>query len=201
MRYLIFFIILITFITNASAQEETLLTGDMESGGFGAPVLKYTSINGQNTLMIGGRGGWIINHSFVIGAGGYGTATEVDAPAGVYPMEDPLDLHFGYGGFELEYIFNPLALGHFSIYLLIGGGSSNFARDLGHYNEDNHMIGEDDFVFVVEPAVNGELNITDWFHLSAGVSYRFVTGVEQERLENSDFSGITGNLTFKFGSF
>lgn len=201
MRYLIFFITLIIFSLTASAQEETLVKGDTESGGFGAPVLKYTSIYDQNTLMLGGRGGWIINHSFVIGGGGYGTVTEVDAPEGVIPMYDKLDLHFAYGGFELEYIFNPLALGHFSVYLLTGGGTITFAEDFGHYNEDNHMVGGDDFVFVLEPAVNGELNITEWFHINAGVSYRFVTGVEKEMLEDSDFSGVAGNLTFKFGSF
>ena len=201
MRYLLFIIVNFLFVLNVSAQEETLFTGDMESGGFGAPVVKYTSIYGQNTLIVGGRGGWIINHSFVIGGGGYGVVTEVDAPEGIFPMEEPLDLHFGYGGFELEYIFNPKALGHFSAYILIGGGSTNFAMDLGHYNENNQMIGNDDFVFVLEPEVNGELNITDWFHLNGGVSYRFVSGVDQAKLDDSDFSGVSGVLTFKFGSF
>ena len=201
MRYLLFIILNFALSVSLMAQEETLVTSDFESGGFGGPVLKYTTIYGQNTLLAGGRGGWIINHSIVIGGGGYGTLTEIDAPSGVFPMEDPLDIHFDYGGLELEYIFNPLAIGHFSVYMLIGGGTIFLAKDLGHYNEDNHKIGEDDFVFVLEPTVNGELNITDWFHVGAGMSYRFINGVEQERLENSDFSGITGNLTFKFGSF
>jgi hypothetical protein len=201
MRYLIFFIVLITFTLTVSAQEETLVTSDLESGGFGGPVLRYTSIYDQNTLLLGGRGGWIINHSIVIGAGGYGTVTEVDAPWGVLQIYDPMDLHFSYGGLELEYIFNPLAMGHFSVYLLVGGGSAFFARDLGHYNEDHDRIGDDDFIFVLEPAINGELNITEWFHVNAGLSYRFATDVELEQLKNSDFSGITGLLTLKFGSF
>ena len=201
MRYLIFFIVLITFISESAAQEETLVKSDTESGGFGAPVLKYTSIYGQNALMIGGRGGWIINHSFVIGGGGYGTVTEVDAPEGIFPELGPLDLKLEYGGFELEYILNPKSLAHFSFYILIGGGSIKFSKDAGSHDEGDHTVGPDDFVFVMEPAINGEMNITDWFHINAGVSYRIITDVEQEQLENSDFSGVTGNLTFKFGSF
>jgi len=201
MRYLLIIILNFVLALNVSAQEETLVTSDIESGGFGGLVLKYTSIYNQGTLLVGGRGGWIINHSFVIGAGGYGTVTEIDAPSGIFPMQDPLDLYFGYGGIELEYIFNPLALGHFSVYLLIGGGSTFFASGLGHYDEDHNRIGGEDLIFVLEPAVNGELNITNWFHISAGVSYRIITDVEQPQLENSDFSGVSGNLTFKFGSF
>ncbi len=57
------------------------------------------------------------------------------------------------------------------------------------------------FVFVLEPAVNAELNVTTWFRLNAGVSYRFVTGVTQVGLDNGDFSGPTATLTFKFGTF
>jgi hypothetical protein len=201
MRYLIFFIVLITFMSESAAQEETLVKSDTESGGFGAPVLKYTSIYGQNTLMIGGRGGWIINHSFVIGGGGYGTVTEVDAPEGILPELGSLDLKFEYGGLELEYILNPKSLAHIGFYILIGGGSIKFSNDTGSYHEGDHTVGPDDFVFVMEPSINGELNITDWFHITAGVSYRFVTGVEQTSLVDSDFSGVSGVLTFKFGSF
>lgn len=80
--------------------------------------------------MVGGRGGWIINHSLVLGGGGYGVASEVDAPAGVLPLEGPLDIEVGYGGFELEYIIHPMSLVHFNIYNFIGGGATNFVAFL-----------------------------------------------------------------------
>ncbi len=63
----------------AFAQEETLIKGDVESGGFGGPVVKMTSLNGQDGILVGGRGGWILNHSFIIGGGGYGLANNVRA--------------------------------------------------------------------------------------------------------------------------
>ena len=202
MRHLVFVIMVLALALNATAQEEkTLFKGDFEKGGFGGPVVKITSIKNRTAAMIGGRGGWIINHSLVLGGGGYGVFTEVDAPKGVLTLEGPLDIEFGYGGFELEYIIHPKSLVHFSIYTLIGGGATNFVKDVGPVSESNEQVGETDFLFVWEPAVNTELNITTWFRLNAGVSYRLVTGVNQEGLENRDFCGMAATVTFKFGKF
>ncbi len=204
MRRLLFVIMLLAFATNIAAQEEeTLFKGDFEKGGFGGPVVKFTSIKNTNALMVGGRGGWIINHSLVLGGGGYGLVTEVDAPEGALSEseEGPLDIEFGYGGFEVEYIIHPRSLAHFSIYTLIGAGANNYVKDVGAVTESNQQVGETDFMFVLEPAVNAELNVTNWFRLNAGLSYRLVTGVSQDLLKNGDFSGMTATLTFKFGNF
>jgi hypothetical protein len=203
MRYLVVIVVLFVLAAEATPQEDVLFKGDVQRGGFGGPVLKYTSIKDQGALMVGGRGGWIINHRLVLGGGGYGVFTEVDAPHGVMPELEPIDLdiEFGYGGFEIEYIFHPNRLTHFSLYTLIGGGGSNFVRDVGPVTESNEQIGESDVMFVLEPAVNGELNVTKWFRLNAGLSYRFVTGVDQPGLDDGDFRGAAGTLGLKFGTF
>jgi len=201
MRHLLFIIMLFVFASDVAAQEQTLFKGDFEKGGFGGAVVKFTSINDQSAVMVGGRGGWIINHSLVLGGGVYGVVTEVNAPAGVLPLERPLDIEFGYGGFEMEYIIHPKSLVHFSIYTLIGGGVTNFVKDVGAVTESNEQAGESDFMFVLEPAVNAELNVTTWFHLNGGVSYRLTSGVNQEGLNDCDFSGMAATLTFKFGKF
>jgi hypothetical protein len=192
---------LLAFAATIVAQEETLLQSEINGGGFGGPVVKFTSISDQSAVMIGGRGGWIIHHRLVIGGGGYAVVNEIDAPEGVLPLEAPLDIEFGYGGFELEYIFHPKSLLHYSFYLLLGGGDNHYVKDVGPVSESKQTAGESDFVFILEPALNAELNITKWFRLNAGVSYRLVTGVEQESLLESDFSGISGAVTLKFGKF
>jgi hypothetical protein len=199
MRHLVFVIMLFAFAANMSAQE--LIKDDFESGGFGGPVIKFTSINNQSALMLGGRGGWIINHSLVLGGGIYGVVNEINAPEGVLPLEGPLDIEFGYLGFEVEYIFHPMSLFHFSIYTLIGGGATNFVKDVGPVTESNEQAGESHFMFVLEPAIGAELNITTWFHLNGGVSYRVTGGVNQVGLNDRDFSNIAATLTFKFGKF
>ena len=201
MRHLAFVIILFAFAADVAAQEQTLIKSDFEKGGFGGPVVKFTSINNQSAIMLGGRGGWIINHSLVLGGGIYGVVNDVDAPEGILPLEGPLDSEFGYLGFEVEYIVHPKSLLHLNIYSLIGGGATNFVKDVGSVTKSNEQVGESHFMFVLEPAVNAELNVTTWFHLNVGVSYRVTSGVNQEGLNDGDFSNMAASLTFKFGRF
>ncbi len=189
----IFILLLLSSVT-IWAQAETLVSGKIENGGFGAPVIKFTQVNGKFGLLIGGRGGWIMNHKFVIGGGGYGLVNQVDAN---FIFEGDLTpLMMGYGGFEMEYIFSSNKLVHFSIYLLLGGGGITYKRF--HEWDTPHIS---DSFWTAVPAANIELNISSFFRISAGVGYRFVTGVDLGDLTNSDIAGFEGILTFKFGKF
>lgn len=201
MRLLTLVIPLVALTTDLTAQEETLLNLAGEKGGFGAAVVKFTSVNGQGAIMVGGRGGWILNHSLVLGGGAYAVVNEINAAPEILPFEGPLDIEFGYLGFEVEHIFNPNSLTHYSLYAFIGGGATNFVKDVGPVWRSNEQVGETAFMFVLEPAANAEVNVTPWFRLNAGVSYRVVAGVSQVGLKDSDFTGLTATLTFKFGRF
>jgi hypothetical protein len=175
---------LIVFATPALAQEETLISpGGIESGGFGAPVVMVSQVVDNFAVFVGGRGGWIINHTFVLGAGGYGLANDVDSSISGRGLE------FGYGGLELEYINSSNKLIHFTVYALIGAGG------LG-----GTAVAEES-VFVLQPALNGELNITRYFRVNMGAGYRWVAGVDQVGLSDSDLSAFYGQIALKFGSF
>jgi len=181
---------------SAFAQEETLINGPIESGGFGGPVVKVGSFNGETAILVGGRGGWIVNHSFIIGGGGYGLVNDVKAKVpGPYGERY---LNFGYGGLELEYVADPERLINYSFQALIGAGGLSW-RDqdvqIGMRNSDN------DTFFIVEPGVNATLNVTPYFRISGGVSYRFISGVQSPASTNADLSGPSGVLTFRFGKF
>jgi hypothetical protein len=168
-------------------EEETLITGGIDSGGFGALVFKFSGVNDQFAVFAGARGGWIINHQFVVGAGGYGLASTIclDEDGSCFLRQ----IEFGYGGFEFEYIGLWNRVAHYSLQLLIGGGGVT-------------LLGfSADPVFVAEPAARLELNVTKWFRLNVGGGYRFVSGLSLASLENSDLSEFTGVLEFKFGSF
>jgi hypothetical protein len=200
MGYLLFLFAIILSST-AYSQEETLFTEEGETGGFGAPVVKFTAIKNQAAIIFGGRGGWVFNHSLILGGGIYGIISEVDAPNGVLPKEGPLDIELDYIGAEVEYVFHPMQLYHYNIYTLIGSGTARFVKDVGSVFNSNEQAGESDLVFVLEPGVNCEVNVTTWFRIDAGVSYRLVTGVNQPKLKSSDFCNFAASLTFKFGSF
>lgn len=99
MRIRTFVVMLIACAADLVAQEQTLLKSEGERGGFGGPVIKFTSVNGQAAILVGGRGGWIFDHSLAIGGGAYTVVNEIDAPKDALPLEGPLDIEFGYLGF------------------------------------------------------------------------------------------------------
>jgi hypothetical protein len=177
------------------AQEETLVSGEIESGGFGGPVVKFGSINGEAGILVGGRGGWIINHTFILGGGGYGLTNDVKAK--VLGPSGERYLNFGYGGFEIEYIAASDKLLHFSVMTLIGGGGVGWKDE----SIRSGMNSDSDTFFVLEPAAQVNLNVTKYFRISAGVSYRYITGVNSPATTNANLSGPMGVLTFRFGNF
>jgi hypothetical protein len=177
------------------AQEKTLISGDIESGGYGGPVLQVTQINKQSAVLAGGVGGWIINHTIVLGGGGYGLVTDVTAK---YP--DPFYgsqyLTVGYGGLYLEYIASSDEVIHLTVGALVGAGS------VGYKNQDMFNMNRSiDQFFVLEPNIQLNLNVTQFFRISAGANYRWVTGVQNNITSNADLSGPSGMLMLRFGMF
>jgi hypothetical protein len=187
------------------AQEHTLLgSGSVDHGGYGALVVKFTPINNELGVLVGARGGWIINHTFSIGLAGYGLATQnralQEGPPG-YPY-----VNMGYGGLDLEFIMNSDELVHVSIHTLIGAGAVGFRM----WNGDGWWSGDpldgtrDDHYgtfFVIEPGLNLDLNVTAWFRASIGAAYRHAGGVSSRASTGTELSGPSGMLTFRFGSF
>ncbi|NOX17646.1 MAG: hypothetical protein GXO87_05115 [Chlorobi bacterium] len=194
-------VIFFVLVSAVWGQEETLVGGEIHNGGFGGPVIKMGQINDQLGLFIGGRGGWIINHSFVIGGGGYGLVNGVSAQVNAEGGEDEITM--GYGGVEFEYIVNSNKLSHFTVYSLFGAGGYNYRNKYKDYDRNNvSAMHDSETFFVIEPAANLEINFTKFFRMSLGVGYRFVTGTTGGGfISDSDLSGFSGTIAFKFGRF
>jgi hypothetical protein len=164
---------------------------------FGAPVLKYTVVHDQGAIMVGGRGGWNITPSLLLGGGMYGTIDGVDAPEGAVPnAPGRLDIKFESFGFDLEYAANPKAPTHLTLGVFFGGAADHYYR---HNTDQQH--GETDFMLLLEPAVGVERRLANWLHLNLAVSYRLVHGVEQPGLADGDFNGPALALAAKLGRF
>jgi hypothetical protein len=177
----------------AFAQDKTLLGDEIESGGYGAVVVKYGRILDSDGVFVGGQGGWIINHTLVLGGAGYGLANRVRAEDGSCPY-----LGFGYGGLFLEYIISSRELVHGSIQCVIGGGG------VSYYDEwrcEEPYSWDGDAFFVAEPAANLMLNLHRHVRVGIGASYRYVAGADYEDIGDSDLSGATAHILAKFGVF
>jgi hypothetical protein len=210
-------------------EQDTLLGGGgkIDSGGYGGPMLRFGRVAGRDAVFVGGKGGWIINHQFLIGGAGVGLANQPAAPAWVNdPTNNGLNLEMGYGGFLMEYFIAPKKVVHGTLSALVGGGSvgvreENMGNHMGYCRDrgtdrggmgcatNNDWYGLQDSFFIFEPEVGLEMNVADFFRVNAGVTYRVITGVNGDiwnvggtrSLQNKDVRGLSGSLTFKFGSF
>ncbi|MDZ7724725.1 MAG: hypothetical protein U5R06_18425 [candidate division KSB1 bacterium] len=193
-------LLLFLVVTLPAAAEETLFDGHIHhSGGYGGPVVRFTEIgpNSDMGVIVGGRGGWIINHKFILGGGGYGLTTEHN-PADWEPTDFQTDyrLNVGYGGIFLGYTQNSDQVLHYTVETMIGWGGVNYSRFDVEQDPDNG-----DSFFVLEPGVNLEVNVTSFFRVGIGATYRYIQGVDYYSITNEDLSGVSGQIIFRFGSF
>ncbi len=183
--------------TTQDERPQTLIGGKVSHGGFGGPVFGFTRLNGESSAIVGGRGGWLINHRLVIGGGGMGIATQVAVPSGTTPNDADHQLAFGYGGLWTEYIIAPSRLVHGSLGVMVGGGGLALHRFRGGPIEDIQT----DPVFLLDPTASVEVNLISFIRLTLSVNYRVVTDVDLAGLTAADVGGFGVGGMLKFGVF
>lgn len=212
MRTLLFALVIVCCAIPVAAQEiqkdeehkqETLFSGDIEHGGYGAPVVKIGSLQKEAAIYVGGYGGWFINHTFMIGGGGYGLVNNIVGSA-----EAPLSnnrtpsIGFGYGGVVLEYTGNSSSLVHYTIHTLIGaGGAGYYLRNDNSFDIAFDNNNQWDACFAAEIGASLELNVASFFRLGLGGGYLFTNGIDMPGLSDSDVRSVHGHVVFKFGKF
>jgi hypothetical protein len=190
----------------ASAQDyddqeiKTLFPKSRSNGGYGAVSFNYTQIDGKDAFMMGGRGAWVIGHSFALGFGGNGFINDVN-------YQNPHDMHMnnglagGYGGLYLEPIIAPRFPVHLSFPILIGGGGITnviYSEDWDDYIYDDSAT---DAYFVIEPTAELEFNLTRHMRLALTCGYRFTTDIIIKNVSPDILRGFNYGLIMKFGKF
>lgn len=201
-RRKIFIAVVGVLIAAAAAQaEQTLLqSGEFTSGGFGGPEVYWTTFNGEDAMMVGGSGAWVINRTLYLGGGGYGLASNHDGPPIVDYIGTPR-LQMGYGGAMLGLILRNNDLIHITGDVMVGGGAvSNTTRTNNDYNDQWHVDDSDSFWFV-QPMLRMEMNVTRWMRVSASVGYRSVRDFKSFGMTADDVSGKMAGVTLRFGSW
>lgn len=181
---------------------KTLFNRSRSHGGYGAFWMGYSIIDDKNAFQFGGRGSWVIQHSFAIGFGGTGFLNE-------YHYDVVLDrdvfLTGGYGGIYLEPIVLPQSPVHLAFPILLGAGGISFVS----YDDvalDSNYIEDYEAFLMLEPSAELELNLARFMRIAIGVSYRyplpFNVGQSQGGAADSrEIEGLAYNISFKFGSF
>jgi hypothetical protein len=167
----------------------------------------YTQFDKRDVWLGGLSAGMIINHNFTIGLTGRGWTNrsgmyypEVTDTAGAY-------LEGGYGGLLLEYTLFPKSTFHVTFPVMIGGGGASYISDNeysewdgDHWDNCNANLDTDAF-FVVEPGVRAEVNLLKFMRMNAGVSYRYVGGLEMINTPDNLMNNFTATVGLKFGKF
>lgn len=178
----------------ALARDEVLVSGPLEYGGYGGPAIRVAGLKGETGIFVGGYGGWVINHTFMFGGGGYGLLNEVKAPFSG-KQEEPVYFKMGYGGLVFEYVNNSHRLWHWTVHTLIGMGGIELT------SKEDWSFKYDDSFLIIEPSICVELNVTTNFRASLGVGYRYIDGVNLSGITDEDLKGVVTSLNLKFGVF
>lgn len=176
-------------------EPEVLLGGTGHDGGWGAPVAEVTTVRDRAAVLLGGRGGWLLDGRLTLGGGGFALVTPVPAPPGAGKPGELLELQMGYGGVWVEYTISPLRLLHASVGTLIGGGGVSLNWQGGG------SYGSGTSFFVTEPAVVAELNLAKHVRLDVGGAYRWIFGARMAGLSSADVAGFSALVAVKFGKF
>jgi hypothetical protein len=184
-----------------SREIKTLLGRDKAGGVYSAFTAGYSIIDDEQSVLFGGRFGWLANHSIGIGLGASGFINE-------YHYEPTLNrdvfLAGGYGGLYIEPILFPRSPIHIAFPVLFGAGGISYVSKESEYN--NNLIEDSEAFLIIEPAAELELNLTKFFRFAIGASYRFPTAFDvglsgTPKASAESLKGMSYTVSFKFGKF
>ena len=195
-----------------STSIRTLLGGNerISHGGWGAPTAHYTRIMDQDALLVGGRGGWLIDHRVTIGLAAHGLTTPVYNEAydghlfsnGIAPQRKSI-LNMGYGGLLIEPIIGYTSPVHVSLPVIIGAGGIGYQYYVPLPQEPNQLTYDDhaQAFFVLEPGIELEMNIIPLVRLGLGASYRYTSDINIPETPKDALHGLNAGVSIKIGKF
>ena len=177
-------------------------------GGYGGPIMQISELDGELAFFMGGGGAVIINHSFIFGGAGYGTTSKLNVNPERYAalgLDEGRNykLDFGYGGVMTGFIIGWKKPIHLSATLLTAWGGIDIHEDDFNNNWGNNWQSNSSSssVFILQPNVALEINLTKFMRVGLGANYRYISGLTLNGYQNDDFAGLGAQLSFKFGKF
>ena len=184
--FLLCFIILPIFVLAEQENQTTESLFGSEKftfGGLGGPIIKFSQLGNGVITTIGGRGLFTINRLISIGGGGYGMVAQSQLTLGGEEI-----VKFGYGGPGIGLKLFAHKLIHIDFFNLFGFGG----MQLKNSNKKGAL-------FIIEPELNAELNLTKFWKLGLGASYRFAIAGKALEMDSTALFGFGGQVYCQFG--
>jgi hypothetical protein len=182
------------------------------NGGWGGLSAHYTRVMGQDALLTGVRGGWIIDHRVTLGFAGFGLVTDVPntaydshlAEEGIF-VRHTSQFRMGYGGLLIEPVIAYRSAIHVTLPVIIGAGGAvyeTYESRLGRPNgPTRYNTGDAQAFFVIEPGIALELSMIKLVRLGLGVSYRYTSDITLPETPKDALRGFNAGVTLKIGRF
>jgi len=107
-------------------------------------------------------------------------------------------INYGYFGVFGNYTYKPEEVFHFSGQLALGAGSTKGYQSVKSSALDNFGNITGDGFYFIEPGVNVEFNITETARLVVGISYRYVTGLDEITFMQEDYESDDPAIEYSF---
>jgi hypothetical protein len=172
-----------------------------------APDFKVTRFNNTTGYLAGAYGGWVIDNTLLIGAGGYGLTNGSGGSS---------RSGMGYGGAVIGWMAHTDQAIGFGARALVGFGQASYPGTLTYVPRPPFPIPFDvdsrqspiattvstvqatfhEHFFVTEPQADLLIRISPILRLDAGVGYRLIGA---DRGVNSQLRGVTGSVSLQIG--
>ncbi len=180
------------FSQDNDGEINTLFSKVERVSGFTGPFMSFSNLGGEFTHVMGGGAGIIINNQFLFGGYGMGSTTAIKQNSTTYGDHE---ITMAHGGFFFAYVIKPKMLIHPVIGLHTGWGDVLL-------DSETYQVEQNDYVFILLPVAELEINMAQFFKIGVGVSYRTVFGIKNlEGYTNDNFSGMAAFISFKLGWF
>jgi hypothetical protein len=169
----------------------------IENGFVLAPDFKYTEIDHSSAKLAGVYGGWVYDHTLLLGAAGY------------WQTNQTAGSRMSYGGALVKWLVQDTEPVGFSLGALVGGGETRLPTTVSFvsFDHDVHdnmppvmttqsgtlLVREQFFVF--EPEADVSVKLAPQVRLAVGVGYRVIGGAFNA---NSRLQGASGSVSFQF---
>ena len=186
----IFYTFFLLFFSTLSFAHEIK---NIAHSGFGGPVIKMTDIYNRATPMFGGKGAYLIDHSFYVGGAGYSVANN-----NKYESPTPVNqkYNFSYIGVIIGHLFTPNKDFHLNTQLLFGSAiiflyESNSEKPI--------ELDEADYSFVGEAEVGILYDVNEFLKIELSGGFRYVH--PNQYFTSQELNGYSLNLGFWFGKY
>ncbi len=183
--------VVLMLIISASAIVSMAQSKTTTVGGYGAGTAELTFIDGNPALNIGGYGGVLLNHKWLIGISGNNILFKQDKNEGKEKFQ------FNYYGLYSEYRFMPER--NVNVSLGVTGALAWLEREVPNSNGD--MKKEGDFTNVVQPKIGLNIKVTKFMQVQAYGSYRFTGNTNSSSYSSKNFNGASAGVGLVFGAF